>query len=212
MRTTIDRAMLTEGADVYDSEGQHVGTINEVGQDHVLVQKGTFFPRDVYVPITAIERSEEGSIWINVAKDDIDSHGWDGPPAALDRDADRDSARIAVHEEELEARKTTRQAGEVTVRKDVVEEHRTIDVPVAREEVRVTRNPVDRPATAAEADFAEGGGTVRIPVMEEDVEVSKLPRVKEEIEIDKVVRQDTKRVGGTVRREEVDVDADENLR
>jgi len=206
MRQTIDRAMLTEGLDVYASDGQHVGTIEEVGESYILVQKGTFFPRDVYVPAIAIERTDEKGAWINVAKNDIDSKGWDGPPSI-----DRDSARIPVHEEELEARKTAHQAGEVTVRKNVVNDEQSFEVPVKREEVRVSRQPVDRPATEAEATFARDGGTVNVPVMEEDVEVTKQPRVKEEVVIDKVARQDTKRVGGTVRREEVEVTGDDKL-
>lgn len=215
MRQTIDRAMLTEGLDVYASDGEHVGTINEVGENYVLVQKGMFFPRDVYIPTFAIDRVDETGAWINVAKNDIDAQGWDGPPSVdrrtdLDRDVDRDSARIPVHEEELEARKTARQAGEVTVQKNVVEDQASFEVPVAREEVRVSRHPVDRPATDAEAAFAEGADTIRVPIMAEDVEVTKRPRVKEVVEIDKVTRQDTKRVDGTVRREEVQVTGDDD--
>jgi len=211
--------MLRTGYDVYDVNGNHVGTVNEVGSNYVLVQKGTFFPRDVYIPMSAIQRSDDNALWISVDKDSIDSQGWDAAPTLDSADyaktaADYGKTRIPVHEEELEARKTTRQAGEVQVRKDVYEEGRTMDVPVTREEVNVRRHPVDRPATDAEATFAEGTDTFRVPVMEEDVEVTKRPRVKEEIEIEKVAHQDTERVDGTVRREEVKVSGKgtENLR
>jgi len=41
--------------------------------------------------------------------------------------------------------------------------------------------------------------------MEEQVEIRKVPRAVEEIEISKVATQDTERVEDTVRREEVDI-------
>ena len=69
---------------------------------------------------------------------------------------------LELKEERLHARTTPVEAGEVRVRKDVVTEHRTIDVPVHREEVVVERRLVeDRPA--ATAPIREGD-EVRIPV------------------------------------------------
>jgi uncharacterized protein (TIGR02271 family) len=223
MPRTIDRAKLREGLDVYASDGSHIGTVDEVGGTYVLVQKGLIFRKDVYVPYSAIDRFDENSLWLDVSKDAIDSRGWDAPPTAdmpgsgtadmgtstTGAATTTDAARIPLHEEELEARKTTRQAGEVNVRKNVVEEERTMDVPVEREDVYVRRTPVDRPATDAETSFAEGSDTIRVPVMEEDVELTKRPKVKEEIEIGKVTRQETERVGGTVRHEEVEVSGDD---
>jgi stress response protein YsnF len=44
--------------------------------------------------------------------------------------------------------------------------------------------------------------------MEEDVEITKRQRVKEEVEIEKVSRHDTERAEGTVRKERVDVTGD----
>lgn len=207
MRTTVDRTTIEPDWDVYASDGAHIGTVSEVGEDYILVQKGLIFVHDLFIPISAIERIEADAIYLQVSKNDADTRGWDQPPASYEHhaDLDRGTDRIAVHEEELEARKTVRQAGEVRIRKDVVKEERQIDVPVTREEVKVSRHPVDRPATDAEATFQESGDTIRIPVMEEDVEVTKRPRVKEEIEISKVARQASKRVADTVRREEVEI-------
>ena len=200
MARTLDRTMIQTGWDVYASDGEHIGTVDEVGDDYVLVQKGLIFPRDLYIPITSITRTEDNSLWLDVAKSDVDTRDWNEPPVM-----GRDTHRIQVHEEELDAQKTARKAGEVEVRKNVIEQEQSIDVPVTREDVVVRRKAVDRPATDAEASFNEGQTSFRVPVIEEDVSVSKHPRVKEEIEIDKVARQETERVGGTVRREQVEV-------
>ncbi len=92
---------------------------------------------------------------------------------------------------------------QVQIRKDVVEEQRTIDVPVTREEAVVERRPVEpRPADAPVGE----GETIRVPLRGEHAEVEKRPVVTEEIEVGKRQVQDTERVSGTVRREEARVE------
>jgi len=111
---------------------------------------------------------------------------------------------VKVHEEELHPRKHPVQAGEARVRKDVVTEHRQIDVPVEREEIVVERRPVSGRA-ASSADIG-AGQEIRVPVTEERVEVTKTPVVKEEVTVGKRKVKDTQRVSGDVRREEVHVE------
>jgi uncharacterized protein (TIGR02271 family) len=96
---------------------------------------------------------------------------------------------VRAHEEQLHARKQPVQAGEVNVRKEVQTEHRTMDVPVQREEVVIDRHPASgQPASGA--DFRPGE-EVRIPVKEEQVHVEKTPVVKEEVTVGKRKVQDT---------------------
>lgn len=123
---------------------------------------------------------------------------------------DSDRIRVPVHEEELRAERTATEAGEVRVGKHIVEEERQLDVPVTREEVQVRRVSTDRPATGSQDAFTDGD-TIRVPVSAERVEVTKEPRVVEEIEISKRPVTETERVSETVRREEVDVDETGNV-
>jgi uncharacterized protein (TIGR02271 family) len=110
---------------------------------------------------------------------------------------------VQVKEEELEARKQPVETGEAKVRKEVHTEHKTMDVPVQREEVVVERHaPTGRGATS---DIGEGE-EIRVPVTEEQVSVEKRPMVKEEVTVGKRAVQDTERVGGEVRKEEVRVE------
>jgi len=111
---------------------------------------------------------------------------------------------MQLHEEELHARKQQVEAGEVHVRKEVKTEHKTIDVPVKREEVVVERHPVAG-GTASSADIRPGE-EIRVPVMEEQVRVEKTPVVKEEVRVGKRQVQETEQVGGPVRKEEVRVE------
>jgi len=115
---------------------------------------------------------------------------------------------IEVKEERLLAETRPVEAGEVRVRKEVHTENRTIDVPVQHEEVVIERTPVHgRAATEGiSAGAIREGEEIRIPVREEQVDVSKHAEVVEEVNIGKRVVQDTERVSGQVRKEEVHVE------
>jgi len=118
---------------------------------------------------------------------------------------------VQLREEELRARKESEQVGEVTVRKEIVSEQESLDVPVTREEVFVDRHAVDRrPADRALSE----GEVIEVPVREERVEVEKQPVVYEEVEVGKRAVQETERVTGTVRREEarIEREGDVNMR
>jgi uncharacterized protein (TIGR02271 family) len=115
---------------------------------------------------------------------------------------DEDELRIQRSEEELRAGTREREAGALNVRKRVVTERQSIEVPTRREEVTVDRVPVDGETSEAEI----GDDEVRIPVTEEEVVVEKRPVAKEEVRIRKDVVEDTQVVEEDVRKEEVDVD------
>jgi uncharacterized protein (TIGR02271 family) len=207
---------IQNGWDAYGSDGQKIGAIYDKGDDYFVVEKGLFFPKDIYVPAGAIDRTDAAQqrVYLTVGKDDVDRQGWSEPSG--DREYDdvdtsgtrsdtrRESLRVPVHEESLRAEKRTQEAGEVAVNKRVTEREQTLDVPVTREEVQVRRVAVDRDTSGSDRAFAEGG-TMRVPIMEERVEVTKEPRVVEEIEISKRPVTEKKRVSERVRREEVDV-------
>jgi uncharacterized protein (TIGR02271 family) len=112
--------------------------------------------------------------------------------------------KIQLHEEQLNVHKQPVQTGEVRVHKDVITEHRTIDVPVQREEVVIERHPVH--GQTANSGSIRQGEEIRIPIKEEQVNVSKDTVVKEEVNVGKRNVQGTERVAGDVRKEEIRVD------
>ncbi len=213
--------------DLYSSDDEKVGRILEVNPQFVVVERGGGFlssPEPFFIPRDQIG-SEDGDRWyLTVAKDQIDTIGWDERPAdytgqhgsttqpstteqtPVGRDLDSDSQTIQVHEEELQAQKTAHEAGEVSVTKNVVEETKTIEVPVMREEVRVERRAASDTTPTGDHPDAFSGESISVPVMEEQVEVRKVPRAVEEVEISKVQTQDTEVVSDTVRKEQVDID------
>jgi len=120
---------------------------------------------------------------------------------------------IQVKEERLQAETRPVEAGEVRVRKEVHTENKTLEVPVRREEVVIERTPVHG-RTASEGVVAgdlREGEEIRIPVSEERVNVSKKAVVTEEVKVGKRVVQDTEKVSGQVRKEEVKVEQTGNV-
>ncbi len=115
-----------------------------------------------------------------------------------------EAATLQLREEELHAHKQLVETGEVRVRKEVITEHRTIEVPVQREEIVIERHaPTGAPVSATDL---RPGQEIRIPVRRERVTVEKRSVVKEEVTVGKRVVQETERVGGEVRKEEVRVE------
>jgi uncharacterized protein (TIGR02271 family) len=116
--------------------------------------------------------------------------------------------RVQLREEELRARKQPVQTGEVGLRKEVVTEQQTLNVPVTREEVVIER----RPASGQPSDTPIGEGeTYRVPVREEQVTVEKQPVVREEVSLGKRQVQETQRVSDTVKREEAHIEQQGNV-
>lgn len=119
------------------------------------------------------------------------------------RGREEEETRIPVREEELQADKRMRES-EVNIRKEVRTETQHLEVPVQKEDVIIERKPADETTDISGKAFEEED--IRIPVREEEVEVSKRPVVKEEVRVRKEARTETEPVSGEVRKEEVKVE------
>jgi uncharacterized protein (TIGR02271 family) len=111
--------------------------------------------------------------------------------------------RMQLREEQLQVYKQPVETGQVGLRKEVVSEQQSVDVPVTHEEVYIER----RPGSGQPSDAPIGEGeTYRVPVREEQVGVNKQQVVREEVALGKRQVQDTQHVTDTVRREEARVE------
>jgi uncharacterized protein (TIGR02271 family) len=199
-------SQIREGMDVCDRDGDKIGKAGETLGRFFNVDAGLLGMKEYYVPFEAVTEVRGDAVYLNVDKDELDKMRWDQRPSEATYatgDTERDTLRL--REEELQARKTSVETGRVQLGKEVIEEQRTIEVPVAREEVTIDRHPVDRRPSDKPIDATEKE-TVRVPVREEQVEVDKKAVVYEEVGIGKRVTQETEQVSDTVRREELRVD------
>jgi len=123
-------------------------------------------------------------------------------------DNDLDDHALRLREERLNVDKTRVQTGEVELRKEVVQEQQTINVPVTHEEVYIERRAV----TDGSIDNTPIGDNevIRVPLTEERVNVTKTPVVTGEVSIGKREVQETEQISETVRREEVRLDQNGN--
>jgi uncharacterized protein (TIGR02271 family) len=110
---------------------------------------------------------------------------------------------MELNAEELKANKARVKKGEVRVHKDVVTEQKTLNVPVSREEVVVERKPAGGRRTS---NSIKEGEEIRIPVMAEEVHAEKEPVTTEEVHVGKRRMQDTKKVSGSVRKEQAHIE------
>jgi uncharacterized protein (TIGR02271 family) len=208
---------INPGATVYGADGDKVGTVATLDGAYVVVEKGFFFPKDYYIPVSAISETSADAVYLSVTKDAALNQGWDQEPAGTETTTDsygvtgtdtastaQDSLTVPVHEEHLEASTRPVDAGDVKVSKHVVTQQETVQVPVTEERVRVDWK-------APTGEYADDGtvfeeGTIEIPVSREEVDVSKRVVQTGEVEVTKERQQRTQKVTDSVRREEVDVD------
>jgi uncharacterized protein (TIGR02271 family) len=201
---------IHEGMDVLDRDGDTIGKAGETLGQFFNVDAGFLGTKEYYVPFSAITEVRDDAIYLNCDKDELDGMGWDRRPeewATSARTTGETEETLRLREEELRARKTPVETGRVHLGKEVVEEQRTMEVPVSREEVYVERHPVERRPADAPIDASESE-TVRVPVREERVEVEKQPVVYEEVGVGKRQVTETQQVSETVRREELRTDKD----
>ena len=127
---------------------------------------------------------------------------------------DRDHSNIKLYEERLIASKTRIKSGEVTVGKHIETETAKVSVPVEKERVVIERTTPTGEATVVDpgqVNFAEGE-VARVELYEEQAQISKEAYVREEVRVKKVVEQDTVEAKETVRREELDINTQGDLR
>ncbi|MBD3239221.1 MAG: DUF2382 domain-containing protein [Chitinivibrionales bacterium] len=207
-------AAVKKGMDAYTRDGEKLGTIKELGEDSLLVEKGFFFPKDYTFRYDDIADIHNDRAIFGFTKEELkhwqdESYGgWNEYDRRSAEEGERRSTeegeRIPLREEKLEAHAEPKRTGEVRARKVVHSEIRSFDVPVSKEEVVVERKP------AREGEEPRGGEAfkeeeTRIPVTEEEVEVSKHPVHKEDVEVRKEKRTEREPVKSEVRREDVEL-------
>jgi len=225
MSTRSNMGEVMKGAEVLDANGEKVGKVVEVGRNSFKVEKGFIFHKDMHLPMSAVARTHDNHVHLNVAKDHVmtmgaeqlpaEGHEWYGGNA--NRPSDRgmtgregETKSVPIIEEELKAGVREKQGGMARVTKSVVEEQQSIDVPVQHEEVYVTERAVNRAATPEEMKMMDRD--IEIPLKQQEVVTQKQGVVTGEVNIRKETVRDTERVTDTVRREEVNVEEPGNKR
>jgi uncharacterized protein (TIGR02271 family) len=224
---TLDALAQAQGAPVYDSTGERIGSVEEVFYDDSTgrpewIGIGTGFLRTkrVLVPLDGASMRDDG-VYVpydrEFVKDapDIDSDeisgsterelysyyrlggGRTAPTTAADQ-------AITRSEEELEVGKREVEGGSVRLRKWVETEPVSVDVTLHRETARVVREPINQTVDSAQIGEAE----VEVRLRAEVPMVRKETVAKERIGLEKNVEAETRTVTDEVRKERVEVDGE----
>ncbi len=121
----------------------------------------------------------------------------------MDRDGDVKDQTLKLRAERLAIDKVRVASGAARIRKEVVTEQQSIDVPVSHDELVIERHPVTGGAVGG--TIGEGK-TITVPLSREEVKVGKQTVVTEEVEIGKRAVSNTEHVSETIRHEELVVD------
>jgi uncharacterized protein (TIGR02271 family) len=207
-----------EEAEYYESEfkaGRTIVTVKagtRIVEAREIIRRHNGYDRSEASRFTATDRNVANPNMVKSSSERTTTAAPIHTKAATHQDAACDvpgqkaaTGTVQLKKEELHAHKQDN-VGEVRVRKDVVTEHKSMDVPVTREEVVIERRPVAGGQTTASS--LNPGEEVRIPVKEEQVRVDKTARVVEEVNVGKRKVSGTEHVEGDVRREELRVEKD----
>ncbi|RYZ59964.1 MAG: YsnF/AvaK domain-containing protein [Proteobacteria bacterium] len=115
-----------------------------------------------------------------------------------------DESVMELRDEQLKVEKRSVQTGEVHLRKDIIEETRTIEVPVMREELVIETRPLTgsaRPGSLSAVDIGERQ-EIRVPLSEEQITIQKEVVPREEIRLSKERIVENRTVTETLKHEE----------
>jgi len=188
---SMDISNVRAGWDVYGSDGDKVGDVSDVGPNYVLVTKGFLFTKDIYIPTSAITSIDQDRVYINVAKDQVDSMGWDQAPMGDSgygtTDTTSTDTDTATYTDDDSTTVTTQSS---TTGSDYVEQ------PVQRTQT----DEMDRSATDVSDD-----DNIRVQRHEEELQGSKTMRDSGEVRVSKDVVEEEQTLDVPVTREEVHV-------
>jgi uncharacterized protein (TIGR02271 family) len=192
------------------SSDEDLGEVQEVGQDYVLVQRGMINKDKFYIPKHMVESYDGDVLRFSISEEDAKSRFLgDSPPPRTAENEGLTAARkaeetttVPITEERLNAskRESTREA---TITKEPVTETKTVEVPVTHEEISVERRPASGSTTAERP--VQSKTETKVPLKQEEVQVTKQPYVKEEVSVKKKPVTETRTVTDKVTSEKVKV-------
>ncbi len=160
------------------------------------------------VTVNADDRAAEAQTILTRYGGDLgeqaEGYEYTQPTGSSDTRNTRDGQNIQLLGEVLRVHKERIDRGEVRLRKEIITENQTIQVPVTREEIVIERHAAGQ-NTQASGSIGDNS-EIRIPLSEERASVEKSTVVREEVSVGKKSVEEVRDLGGEIRREELVVD------
>ena len=181
---------------------EDLGEVQEISDGHVVVQKGLINKEKFYIPQNLAESYDGSILRFSVSEEDVVNKyaGDSSPPSIEDQYSsttaidsgggsgggiqveENEENTIPVTDEKLEVSKDI-QESQTTLTKEPITETKTVEVPITHEEVTIEIRPPSGQTKAQEPVSSKEN--ITIPLKKEEVEVSKIPFVKEEAVVKK---------------------------
>jgi uncharacterized protein (TIGR02271 family) len=188
---------------------EDLGEVQEVAENYILVQRGIINKDKFYIPKDMVESYDGELLRFSISEEDAKSRFLrDSPPPTtaenegLTAASKAEQTVIPVTGETINAT-TIDSTREATVIKEPVTETKTVEVPVTHEEISIERRDVSERPT--EQRPVQSKTETKVPIKQEEVQVTKQPYVKEEIVIKKKPVTKTKTISEQVISEKVTV-------
>jgi uncharacterized protein (TIGR02271 family) len=181
---------------------EDLGEVQEISEGNVVVQKGLINKEKFYIPQNLAESYDGSVLRFSVSEEDVVNKyaGDSSPPSIEDQYSsttaidsgggsgggiqveENEENTIPVTDEKLDVTKDT-QESQTTLTKEPITETKTVEVPITHEEVTIEIRPPSGQTKAQEPVSSKEN--ITIPLKKEEVEVSKVPFVKEEAVVKK---------------------------
>jgi uncharacterized protein (TIGR02271 family) len=181
---------------------EDLGEVQEISDGNVVVQKGLINKEKFYIPQNLAESYDGSVLRFSVSEEDVVNKyaGDSSPPSIEDQYSsttaidsgggsgggiqveENEENTIPVTDEKLDATKDI-QESQTTLTKEPITETKTVEVPITHEEVTIEIRPPSGQTKAQEPVSSKEN--ITIPLKKEEVEVSKVPFVKEEAVVKK---------------------------
>jgi uncharacterized protein (TIGR02271 family) len=188
---------------------EDLGEVQEVGEKYILVKRGLINKDKFYIPKDMVESYDGDVLRFSISEEDAKSRFLgDSPPTSSSANEGLTAARkaeetvVPVTGETIDA--TTRESTiDATVIKEPITETKTVEVPVTHEEISIERRDASERPT--EERPVQSKTETKVPLKQEEIQVTKQPYVKEEIVIKKKPVTETKTISEQVTSEKVTV-------
>ena len=179
----IQPSQLQRGWDVFGSEGDKIGDLEEVRDEYIIVSRGFLFTTERFIPLWAVSTAGDGKVFLNVTKDEIETRGWDNAEAVA---RSRPAGTGEMRGRETRASQTDEMLGRETRAGDTGEmlgrETRTSPtgeteerMEIREEELRTRKREVEAGAVDVEREVVTERETREVPVTREEVDVEYRP-------------------------------------
>ena len=175
-----------------------LGRVHGLSEPFVVTHRGTLNKEKFYIPKSFVAYYDGDILHVSITEEEAKNTFMEGSSKIAEEEE-----RIKIMEERIVVSKRATTGEEITIIKEPATETKTVQVEITHEEAIIDKNSVGEATLSLHP--VETIKEIKIPLMKEEIEISKQPYVKEEIIIRKKPVIETRTVTEKVKSEKVNV-------